>query len=151
MHVPAYQINNVLKVYSKQVGQSKALNRQKDLGLDNASTGDKITLSVEGKRKAVIDKVASDIINRLTTTGVSGDKEVEMSAQIRKEQGEGQDIQRRRDGRFVYNYIGEDNEKTTSTLSVRPGTPQDRRIKEYTAPYSRESTNPDSKESHEDL
>lgn len=150
MHVPSYQINNVLKVYSKQVGQSKALNRQKDLGLDNVPTGDKITLSAEGKRKAVIDKVASDIINRLTTTGASGDKEVEAAAQIRREAAGGQDVQRKRDGRFVYNYIGEDDEKTTSTLSIGPGGLQERRVTRHPNPYG-DAANPQSEERHEDL
>ena len=151
MHVPSYQINNVLKVYSKQVGQSKALNRQKDLGLDNAPTGDKITLSAEGKRKAVIDKVASDIINRLTTTGTSSDKEVEIAAQMRKEQGEDPNLQRKRGGRFTYNYIGEDNEKTTSTLSMGADGLQEQRVRNLADQYRQESGNPDSEDTHENL
>lgn len=118
MHVPSYQINNVLKVYSKQVSQGKALNHQKDLGLDKAPAHDKITLSPEGKRKAVIDKVASDIINRLTTPDASVNKGATVAAHSRQEKGRDPEVERRKNGQFVYNYIGEDNEKTTSTLSV---------------------------------
>jgi len=151
MHVPSYQINNVLKTYSKQVSQNKALNRQKDLGLDNAPAHDKITLSAEGKRKAVIDKVASDIINRLTTTGAAGDKDVEVAAQVWKEKGGESDVERKKNGRFVYNYIGEDDEKTTSTLSVGNSGPQGQRIRSLMDHYRREDGNPDPEESHENL
>ncbi|WP_300667091.1 DVU0524 family FlgM-associated protein [Desulfoluna sp.] len=151
MHVPSYQINNVLKVYSRQVSQNKALNSQKDLGLDNAPAHDKITLSAEGKRKAVIDKVASDIINRLTTTGTSGEKEVEVSAQVWKEKSGEPGVERKKNGRFVYNYIGEDDEKTTSTLSVGNSGPQGERIKSLVDHYRREEGNLDPEESHENL
>jgi hypothetical protein len=151
MHVPSYQINNVLKVYSKQVSQNKALNRQKDLGLDNAPTHDKISLSTEGKRKAVIDKVASDIINRLTTTDSSGTKETEVAAQVRQEKGQDPEVDRKKNGRFVYNYIGEDNEKTTSTLSVGDGGMQGQRIKSLVDHYRREDATPYPEETHENL
>jgi len=151
MHVPSYQINNVLKVYSKQVSQSKALNHQKDLGLDNAPAHDKITLSAEGKRKAVIDKVASDIINRLTSTDTSGNKEVEVAAQIKKEKGSEPETERKKNGRFVYNYIGEDNEKTTSTLSVGNNGLQAQRMKSLVDQYNHNGGNPDPEESHENL
>ena len=150
MHVPSYQINNVLKVYSKQVGESRALNRQKDLGLDTMPTGDKINLSAEGKRKAVIDKVASDIIHRLTTTGASGEKEVEAGVQLRREASGGQDVQRRKEGRFVYNFIGEDNEKTTSTLAMGPSDFSQRRMTQHLNPYQ-ESATFEWEENHEDL
>lgn len=151
MHVPSYQINNVLKVYSRQVSQNKALNRQKDLGLDNAPTHDKITLSVEGKRKAVIEKVASDIVNRLTSPGASGEKEVEVAAQVWKEKGGDSDVERKKNGRFVYNYIGENDEKTTSTLSVGNSGPQGQRIRSLVDHYRREDGNPDLEDSHENL
>jgi len=151
MHVPSYQINNVLKVYSKQMSQNKALNRQKDLGLDNTPAHDKITLSAEGKRKAVIDKVASDIINRLTSTGATGDKDVAVAAQVWKEKGGDSDVERRKNGNFVYNYIGEDDEKTTSTLSVGNISPQGQRIRSLVDHYRREDGNPDPEENHENL
>lgn len=151
MHVPSYQINNVLKVYSKQVSQNKALNQQKDLGLDNTPTHDKITLSAEGKRKAVIDKVASDIITRLTSTGTSGDKEAEVAAQIKQEKSGESDADRRKNSRFIYNYIGEDDEKTTSTLSVGNSGLQDRRVRSFADPYRREDGNSDPEENHENL
>ena len=151
MHVPSYQINNVLKVYSKQVSQSKALNHQKNLGLDNAPTHDKITLSSEGKRKAVIDKVASDIINRLTSPDTSGNKEAEVAAQIRKEKGNTPDVERKKNGRFVYNYIGENNEKTTSTLSVGNTGVQPQIARSLVGHYTNYGGNSDPEESHENL
>lgn len=151
MHVPSYQINNVLKVYSKQVSQGKALNHQKNLGLDNAPTHDKITLSSEGKRKSVIDKVASDIINRLTSPDTSGSREIEVAAQVRKEKGGGSEVERKKNGRFVYNYIGEDNEKTISTFYVGSSGLQGQRTEPLTNPYNRDDGHSDPEESHENL
>jgi hypothetical protein len=68
MHIPSYQIQNVLKVYSKQLSQQKFLAKNKTLA-QNTPSADNVTISSKGKRQAIIDKVATNIIDKITMEG----------------------------------------------------------------------------------
>lgn len=67
MKIPAYQMHNVLKVYGKQLSQRRMWCQQK--GAAPRAESDKITLSAEGKRQAIIDQVAADVVDRITRFG----------------------------------------------------------------------------------
>jgi len=60
MHIPAYQIHNVLNTYSLQLFKAGAADRKE--GSDTSSGG----MSSEARREAVIDKVATEIVQRIT-------------------------------------------------------------------------------------
>jgi len=64
MQIPAYQIHNVLKAYSRQVSQNK-LNSATRANAGNIPV-DKISISAEGKKQGVMDKVAADIVQKIT-------------------------------------------------------------------------------------
>ena len=66
MQIPSYQINNILKVYTRQLSQSKLIDRQKEFA--QASSPDNIEISSEGKRQTVIEQVSADIINNEKVT-----------------------------------------------------------------------------------
>lgn len=116
MHIPSYQINNVLKVYSKQVSQSRILERQKRIGKD--ASVDKINISNEGKRRVIIDKVAAGIVNKITRFGP--DDQImpagAFAAGEEADQPAGADSKNEKD--FVYNVIDDQNNKKTNTLSM---------------------------------
>lgn len=114
MHIPSYQIYNVLKVYSKQVSQSRILDRQK--ALDSKPSVDKINISAEGKRKMVIDKVASGIVDRITQVGPQDKIDHDIVDQVEDEIGQPVEFNKKAD--FVYNVIDERNNKQTNTLSI---------------------------------
>ena len=57
MHIPSYQINNVIKVYSRQISQNRLAEKQKSLGLEQPKSSDSITISEEGKRQTIRNKV----------------------------------------------------------------------------------------------
>jgi hypothetical protein len=65
MQIPAYQIHNVLKAYSKQVSQNKLNAKAHSSGMSNTPV-DKISISAEGKKQGIIDKVAADIVQKIT-------------------------------------------------------------------------------------
>ncbi len=85
MVISSYQVNNVLRVYKGQLRQSKLVNR---VNAGNTQIPDKISISAEAKRKAVIDKVASDIYDRITQNGPSNDVEKEVFEKLETEFGE---------------------------------------------------------------
>lgn len=117
MQIPAYQIQNVLKVYSKQLSQGRAIARNQKAGNDIQSA-DKVKISAEGKRAAIIEKVASGIVDKITTVGPQETMEKEIADQLEKEMGGKIDFVKRKGEKFTFNSIDENNKKSTQTLSV---------------------------------
>jgi hypothetical protein len=115
MQIPSYQIQNVLKVYSRQLSQGKIISRNK-FGT-NQMSADNVTLSPEGKRKAIIDKVAANIVDRIITEGPKEKSEEQITSQIEKEFGKKINFAKDKN-QFTYTVIDENNNKTTHSLSV---------------------------------
>ncbi len=116
MYIPSYQIHNVLKVYTKQLSQGRFLDRKR--GVEGKSTMDKINLSAEGKRQAIIEKVAADIVERITNYGPQDDVEHQIVDTLREELGENVDFATPNTKNFVFNVINGKNEKIINTFSV---------------------------------
>jgi len=77
MQIPSYQIQNVLKVYSRQLSQGKMLSRNK-FGTANNVSADSVSISSEGKRQAIVDKVAANIVDKIITEGPKEKNEEQM-------------------------------------------------------------------------
>ena len=116
MQIPSYQIQNVLKVYSRQLSQGKILSRNK-FGNAHKVSADNVTISAEGKRKAIIDKVAANIVDKIITEGPKEKNEERITSQIEKELGKKINFAKDKN-QFTYTVIDENNEKVTHTLSV---------------------------------
>jgi hypothetical protein len=117
MQIPSYQIQNVLKVYSKQLSQGKMLSRNNKFGIANTVSADSVTISSEGKRQAIIDKVAANIVDRIITEGPKEENEAQITQQIERELGKKINFSKDK-SQFTYTTIDDDNNKTTKTLSV---------------------------------
>ena len=117
MQIPSYQIQNVLKVYSKQLSQGKMLSRNSKFGVANTVSADSVTISSEGKRQTIIDKVAANIVDRIITEGPKEENEAQITDQIERELGKKINFSKDKT-QFTYTTIDDDNNKTTKTLSV---------------------------------
>lgn len=117
MQIPSYQIQNVLKVYSKQLSQGKMLSRNNKFGVANKVSADSVTISSEGKRQAIIDKVAANIVDRIITEGPKEENEAQITDQIEQELGKKINFSKDKT-QFTYTTIDDNNNKTTKTLSV---------------------------------
>jgi len=117
MQIPSYQIQNVLKVYSRQLSQGKILARNKAVGSGQASADD-VSISAEGKRTAIIEKVTSSIVDRITTVGPQEEMEYKIAGQVEKELGQKINFTQKKEEKFSFTTIDEDNVKTIKTLSV---------------------------------
>ena len=117
MQIPSYQIQNVLKVYSRQLSQGKILARNKAVGSSQASADD-VSISAEGKRTAIIEKVTSSIVDRITTVGPQEEMEYKIAGQVEKELGQKINFTQKKEEKFSFTTIDEDNIKTIKTLSV---------------------------------
>lgn len=116
MHIPSHQIHNVLKVYSRQLSQTRMLERQKALGRTQPS--DKINISAEAKRQSIIDKVAADIVDRITQSGPQDDVEKGIIDKLEDELGQSVSFKDANDGKFIFNVIDDNDGKTTNALQV---------------------------------
>ena len=117
MHIPSYQIQNVLKVYSKQLSQQKFLAKNNTLG-QNTPSADSVTISSKGKRQAIIEKVASNIIDKITMEGPKEQVEETITSQIEKELGKKINFTGKKENKFTYTYFDENDEKVTKSLSI---------------------------------
>jgi hypothetical protein len=116
MHIPSYQIHNVLKLYANQLSQSK-LSEQENLS-SGEMTIESFSISAEGKRRAIIEKVATDIVQRITCFGPAEDPGDEASQGWRDEDDAQANDVPSKQMRFVFNVIDASNQKLTTTLSV---------------------------------
>jgi len=116
MQIPSYQIQNVLKVYSRQLSQGKIQGKNKFANANEISS-DSVSISPEGKRQAIIDKVASNIVERIITECPKETTQVKITGQIKKKVGRNINFTKEKN-QFTYTKIDENNQKTIHTLSV---------------------------------
>ncbi len=120
MQIPSYQIQNVLKVYSRQLSQGKILSRNRSTA-GNTLSADNVSISSEGKRKAIIDKVAANIVKKIITEGPRKKSEEQIASQIEKELGKKINYDRDKN-QFTYTAVDSHDNRETHTLSVEDAT-----------------------------
>ena len=114
MVISTYQVNNVLRVYGEQLRHNRLSNRPRS-GADRSP--DKISISTEAKRKAVIDKIASDIVDRITQHGPHENLEKEVFKKLEDEYGAQLAVAERNASDLIFKIIDEDGE-TVNSLSI---------------------------------
>lgn len=117
MLVSSYQIHNVLNVYSKQLSQDRSAQKLKT---DNKKqSSDRIHLSTEGKRKAMIEKVAQDILSKISHYGSRVETKTKEQGLPREQAKSSLKSDNKKETAFVFNVIDDLNKKTTTALSVK--------------------------------
>lgn len=67
MVISAYQVNNVLRVYHDQLRNSRTSARPVN---NKAQSLDRVTISSNAKQKAISDKIASSIADKINGCGI---------------------------------------------------------------------------------
>jgi len=114
MSLSVYQVNNVLRVYKDQLRQGKTMNRSVD---QRKPTPDKVSISSEAKRKSLVDKIASDIAQRITQNDSQDSIDEEVVKQLEDEFGSQLDISKDGLTDLVFKTIDESGE-TINSLSI---------------------------------
>jgi hypothetical protein len=117
MFVSSYQIHNVLNVYSKQLSQDR--NTQKPKPENEKQHLDQINLSTEGKRRAIIERVAQDILNKISRYGSKSEMMTQEQDQSWENEKNSLDPDNKKETGFVFNVIDDLNKKITTALSVK--------------------------------
>ena len=116
MYVPSYQMHNVLNVYSKQLRQNLVLwgthKRSEQLPTD------RVNLTPEGKRRATIEKVSKDILDKISRYGSLSANRHGLTDLAKADSINGTISDKEKKTTFVFNAIDTINNKKTNTLSV---------------------------------
>ncbi|MDY7037520.1 MAG: DVU0524 family FlgM-associated protein [Thermodesulfobacteriota bacterium] len=117
MVISAYQVNNVLRVYGDQLRQSRISTRSNHA---NTRAPDTINISAEAKRKAIVDKIANDIVDKITQYDPQDSHnniKNEVSKELGDEYGINLAINRKSPNDLIFKVIDENGE-TTNSLSI---------------------------------
>ena len=117
MFVSSYQIHNVLNVYSKQLSQDRSVQRLKPGTIKQPS--DQINLSTESKRRATIERVAQEILNKISHYGSEGEIKTQGQDAPRENAKNSLESDNKKEAGFVFNVIDNLNKKTKTALSVK--------------------------------
>jgi hypothetical protein len=117
MFVSSYQIHNVLNVYSKQLSQDRNVQKLKPGTINQPS--DQIKLSTEGKRRATIERVAQEILNKISHYGAEGEIKTQEPDASRENAKSSLESDNKKEAGFVFNVIDRLNQKTKTALSVK--------------------------------
>lgn len=114
MVISSYQVNNVLRVYKGQLRHSKIANITNN---NETRMPDKVSISPEAKRKAIIERVTSDIVDRLVQNGPHNNVEKEVFKKLESEYGGHLAIGQEDSIGLLFKEIDENGE-TTNSLSI---------------------------------
>ena len=114
MVISSYHVNNVLRVYGDQLRQSKLSNRPKN---SKISSPDRINISDKAKRKAIVTKIASEIVEKIANFEPQENVEEEVSKNLENEYGVQLDITRKSPNDLLFKIIDENGE-TLNSLSI---------------------------------
>lgn len=116
MHIPSYKIHNVLKVFSEQLTQSKTSGKNKFQEQKPTIKG--INKASEGKRQAIIKKVADEIFDRVIRSGIQNEVEGKISSKLKEP---GPEYTEEEKNEFVFNTIDDKDEKNSGRLLISDG------------------------------
>ena len=128
MIISAYQVNSVLRVYGDQLRQSRLSNKPNNT---DVRAPDRLNISENARRKYVIDKVASDIVDRITQHGPNDNVEKEVFKKLENEYGGSLTISRKGPTELIFKEIDENGE-TINSLSIEDSNFLSYKLKEIT-------------------
>ncbi len=114
MHIQSYQIHNVLNVYRRQLSQGKPDQHQL-IGAHNTRS-DSVRISAEGKNQSIMEKVAANVLRKITNVSPGSDFDQEMIKQIQHTEKDLPKVPK--DNEFIFHTIVENNQKETRAIAV---------------------------------
>ena len=115
MAISTYHIHNVLRTYSRQL--SKSRRRRRKEGDARRRGADWISICARARRKAVIDKVTSDIVNRIIRKSPRNDTQREISRQVEDQGGNGSSM-KKEDSELSFKLINKEKGEVIRTIFI---------------------------------
>ena len=128
MVISSYQVNNVLRVYGDQLRQGKASKRVAE---SQHSAPDRIDISGGAKRKVLVDRIASKIVDRILNEGPHDEVEKQVFKKLQDEYGAPLSVSPEEAAGFFFKVIDEKGEALHS-LSIEDSSFLTQKLKEIT-------------------
>ena len=128
MVISAYQINNVLRVYGDQLRQGRMSARPKSV---DQRSPDTINISATARRKSIIDKIADNIVDRISRYGPNDDIEKEVFQKLENQFGSQLSVNPENSAELIFKEI-DDNGETVRSLSIDDSNFLSQKLKEIT-------------------
>jgi hypothetical protein len=128
MVITPYQVKSVLRVYGDQLRQNRLSARAKTRA---KQPPEKVSISAGARRKAIIDKIASDVVEKITHYGPSEKAEKEVFRKLEDEYGNQLKVANQEPNELVFKVIDEDGE-TVKSLSLEDSKFLTRKLEEIT-------------------
>jgi hypothetical protein len=125
MHIHSYQIHNVLDDYRKQLSHWQRGNGGKRPKSNEAL--DRISISKDGQRQSIMEKISEDIVARITEAGPDNRFEAALATRLATEPIGRSASAVEEAPEFKYTVIDENNRKQTNSLSIRQFNPPHKR------------------------
>ena len=121
MYIHSYQIHNVLNVYRKQLSQGPGTAAPKPSAPHPPQ--DRINISSAGQRQSIIERVSSQIVDRIAQFGPETRFVSALSSEFPRPVTERNAISNQQETEFSYTVIDEHNRKVTNTLPIQKLSP----------------------------
>jgi hypothetical protein len=125
MHIHSYQIHNILNDYRKQLRHWPRGNGGKDPKSDEGL--DRISISKDGQRQSIMEKISTDIVDRIMQTGPDNQFEAAIATR-RDARPIGRSVSAAGEApEFKYTVIDENNRKQTNSFIIQQFDPSHKR------------------------
>jgi len=117
MYIHSYQIHNVLNDYRKQLshGPGKGGGNHPTA----KETQDRISISTDGQRQSIMEKISTDIVARITEGGPKNQFEAVLADRLDTQASKEAVTAAGDPPEFRYTVIDENNRKKTNTLTIQ--------------------------------
>ncbi len=86
MTIKPFQVQNMLRVYDRHLDQGRRMARYRML-LQRSSPGDMVNLSQEARRKQLVEKIATEIMDSLMVSGSNNPVVLDIKRDLQREFG----------------------------------------------------------------
>lgn len=128
MVISTYQVNNVLRVYGDQLRHGKTARRAGEFQHPSA---DRLDVSGSAKRKVLLDRIASKIVDRILSDGPHDEVEKQVVKKLQDEYGATLSVSPEEAEGFLFKVIDEKGEALHS-LSIEDSSFLTQKLKEIT-------------------
>ena len=121
MYIHSYQIHNVLNDYRKQLSNVPRNNGGNRPTANE--TRDRISISTDGQRQSIMEKISSEIVARITEGGPQNEFETALADRLASRGSLRSIPADSHSPDFKYTVIDEQNRKRTNTLTIQDFNP----------------------------
>jgi len=122
MVISTYQVNNVLRVYGNQLRRNGISSKPKD---GCVQSPDNVTISADARRKSIINKITSSLVDKITKYGPQDNMEKEVFQKLENEYGVNLAVDIDSPSGLIFKSIDKNGE-TVNSLSI-----EDSRLLKY--------------------